>query len=320
MSARLPRAVKIVEVGPREGFQFEGMADPAAIPTARKLELIRALAATGLRTIQAVSFVSTRAVPQMADAELICEGLPDAEGVAFTGVYLNDKGLERALAAPRLTITADLILAASEAFALRNQRRTFDEEVAMQRAMAALYARHGIPIRNANIMAAFGCNHEGDVPLARVMERLEQLIAIAAAQGDRIVAVNLADTMGWANPEQIRRTVGEVRSRWPELSVGLHLHDTRGLAIANLYAALTEGVDRFDTGLGGLGGCPFAGNRGAAGNVATEEVLFLCQELGIDTGVDLPAVIACARLAEEIVGHSLPSTLISASPGRPTRS
>ncbi|HWL47196.1 MAG TPA: hydroxymethylglutaryl-CoA lyase [Sphingomonadaceae bacterium] len=309
----MPNSVEIVEVGPREGFQFEGMGDPRRIALADKLRLIEALAHTGLRRIQVVSFVSPRAVPQMADAEAICAALKPPAGVAFTGIYLNDRGLERALAAPNITIVPELVLSASEAFARRNQRRDFAQEIAMQRTMAQIYADRGLVLDTANIMAAFGSNMEPEIPLATVLEKIAALVGIAAETGSAIRTVNLADTMGWANPALVRRTVRAVRDRWPELRIGLHLHDTRGLGIANVYAALEEGVDRFDTGLGGLGGCPFAGNKGAAGNVSTEEVLFLCRELGIATGVDIGALIACARLAEEIVGHPLPSKLITSS-------
>jgi hydroxymethylglutaryl-CoA lyase len=317
MASALPSRVTLIEVGPREGFQFEGMSDPDRIATSRKVELATALSRTGLGTIQVVSFVSPKAVPQMADAEEICAMLPKVPGVEFTGIYLNDTGLDRAMNASGLTIKAELLLSASEAFALRNQRRTFAEELTMQRAMAAAYRAAGRAIDTANIMAAFGSNMEGHIPVSTVLEKIAALIDIAAEAGGVVTNVNLADTMGWANPTLIRRLVDAVRSAWPSLRIGLHLHDTRGLAIANVYAALVEGVDRFDTGIGGLGGCPFAGNRGAAGNVATEEVVFLCRELGIETDIDLDALVDCARLAEDIVGHPLPSKLLTASLHRP---
>jgi hydroxymethylglutaryl-CoA lyase len=317
MPSALPPCVELIEVGPREGFQFEGMVDPDRIPTHRKVELATALAQTGLRTIQVVSFVSPKVVPQMADAEAVCAALPRVDGVEFTGIYLNDSGLARALAVSGLVIKAELLLSASEGFALRNQRRTFADELAMQRTMAAAYRHAGIAIDTANIMAAFGSNMEGDIPVATVLEKIGALIDIAAEAGGALTHVNLADTMGWANPALVHRLVDAVRSAWPHVRIGLHLHDTRGLAIANVFAALEAGVDRFDTGLGGLGGCPFAGNRGAAGNVATEEVVFLCRELGIETGVDLDALVACAHLAADIVGHPLPSKLLTASLHRP---
>jgi hydroxymethylglutaryl-CoA lyase len=168
-------------------------------------------------------------------------------------------------------------------------------------------------------MGAFGCNYEGDVPLSRVTQLADRLHDIAAETGDSLHTLSLADTMGWANPELIRRVVGAVRERWPDLRIAMHLHDTRGLGIANFYAALLEGVDLFDTAVAGLGGCPFAGHKGAAGNVCTEEVVFLCQELGIETGVDLDKLIECSRFAETIVAHPLPSKLLYARTRRASR-
>jgi hydroxymethylglutaryl-CoA lyase len=301
--------VKIVEVGPREGFQFEGIRDPNRISVDRKIELIERLSHCGLQQLQIVSFVHPRIVPQMADAEEICRRVRPAPGVTLTGIYLNDTGLNRALAAPALALIPELVLSASESFALRNQKRSFAEDEAMQRQMAALYQAHGMKVDTANIMAAFGCNYEGEIPLSCVLDKISLLAEIAAAAGGGLRHVLLADTMGWANPQQIKTTVAAFNDRFPGVELGLHLHDTRGLGIANVYAALTAGVSRFDAAVGGLGGCPFAGITGAAGNVATEEVVFLCQQLGIETGVDLEALIGCAKLAEEIVGHPLPGKL-----------
>ena len=309
----LPPGITLVEVGPREGFQFEGIGQPQKIATADKVRLIDMLAETGMTTIQMVSFVSPRQVPQMADAEAICAAVTPKPGVRYTGIYLNDTGLRRAIATGRLAISGKLTLTASEAFSLRNQRRSLAEDRAMQRRIAALYQAHGYPIDTAAIMAAFGCNYEGAVPTARVLDQIAALRDIAAEVGSTIRTVMLADSMGWADPELVRRTVGAVRTRWPDLRIGLHLHDTRGLAIANVLAGLYAGVDLFDTAVGGLGGCPFAGNQGAAGNVCSEEVVFLCQRLGVATGVDLEKLVACARFAETIVGHPLPSALLTAS-------
>jgi hydroxymethylglutaryl-CoA lyase len=307
-----PGRVDIVEVGPREGFQFEGIGNPDAIAFDDKMRLIDALGATGLKTIQIVSFVHPRQVPQMADAPQILDALNPVPGVHYTGITLNDVGLKRAMTFPKLTLMADLVLSASEAFALRNQKRTLAEDAAAARRMAEVYRDAGLKVTAGNVMAAFGCNFEGAVSLARVRERVRILSDIAAETGGRLNVINLADTMGWADPEQIRRTVAAVREEWPDARICLHLHDTRGLAIANIHAALREGVDRFETAVGGLGGCPFAGFRGAAGNVATEEVIFLCQRLGIETGIDLAAMIETARLAGSIVGHPVASRLAHA--------
>ena len=309
----LPKSVEILEVGPREGFQFEGIGRPDAITFDHKLALIDALGRTGLKTIQIVSFVHPKQVPQMADAERILEALQLEPGVAYTGIYLNDVGLKRARNSPKLTLIPDIVLSASEAFAIRNQRRTLSEDAVAARQMGTLYREFGLAVTVGNVMAAFGCNYEGPIPLERVLDRVSVLSDIARETGGRLELVNLADTMGWADPNLIKRTVTAIRERWPDTRIGLHLHDTRGLAIANVYAALLEGVDRFESAIGGLGGCPFAGHSGAAGNVATEEVAFLCSRLGIATGIDLDLLLNAAALAETVVGHPLPSRLARAA-------
>lgn len=316
----LPRSIALVEVGPREGFQYEGIGQPDKIATADKVRLVEMLAGTGLKTIQMVAFVSPKQVPQMADAEAVCTAVTPRPGVRYTGIYLNDTGLKRAIATGGLAITGKITLTASETFCLRNQKRTLAEDEAMQRRMAAVYAQNGYTVTAGSVMAAFGCNYEGPVPLPRVLDLVATLHRIADESGGALQTLSLADTMGWADPELVRRTVAAVRDRWPALRIGLHLHDTRGLAIASTYAALLEGVDLFDTAVAGLGGCPFAGHQGAAGNVCTEEVVFLCRQLGIETGVDLDALVECARFAEMIAGHPLPSALLSASlrTGAPT--
>jgi len=315
----LPSQVTLVECGPREGFQFEGIGQPDKISTADKIRLVEALAETGMRTIQFASFVSPRQVPQMADSEAVCAVITKRPGVNYTGIYLSDVGLKRAIATGKLTITGRVYLTASEAFGLRNQKRNLAEDLEMQRKMAAIFRDNGHPVEHGGLMAAFGCNYEGEIPLARIMAMTADLHDVAAEAGGALKRLSLSDTMGWANPELIRRTVGAVRERWPGLRISLHLHDTRGLGIANVYAGLLEGVDHFDTGLGGLGGCPFAGHKAAAGNVCSEEVVFLCRELGIETGVDLDRLIECARLAEAIVGHPLPSKLLNSGTARPAQ-
>jgi hydroxymethylglutaryl-CoA lyase len=161
-------------------------------------------------------------------------------------------------------------------------------------------------------MAAFGCNYQGDITPTQVVRTLQDGLAIAADADAEVTLLSLADTMGWATPARIERVVGEVRARWPEKEVSLHLHDTRGLAVANAHAGLRMGVHRFDATVGGLGGCPFAGQKGAAGNICTEELVLLCEEMGIETGVNLDRLIEVGRMAETIVGHPLPSELIHA--------
>src|ERR1700691_4049916 len=305
--SNLPAAVHIVEEGPREGFQFE----KGAIPTARKIALIDALSHTGLDHIQIVSFVNPKAVPGMADAEDVVRGLTPQSDVAYTALWLNAQGFERALKHKnRLSVTGTIQLAASEKFLKRNQNRTADQQLAGQHAIVELYKANGVAVERGSVMAAFGCNFEGDVPVARVVALVGQILDIANEHGVKLTYVTLADTMAWATPLSVKRVVGALRERWPDLDIALHLHDTRGMPIANAYAGLEMGVTRFDSSVAGLGGCPFAGHQGAAGNVCTEDLVFLCDEIGIETGIDLGALIECARLAEDVVGHPLPGSVM----------
>lgn len=305
----LPKSVEIHEEGPREGFQIE----PGPISTAQKIQLIEALAETGLHHIQVCSFVNPRVVPGWADAEAVVAGFKAKPGVEYTGLFFNGNGLDRALAfADKLTITGSISLTASEAFTRKNLNRSHAENLDAMRKHAALHLAKGIPVTRLGVMAAFGCNYQGDISPAQVVSTLADGMQIAAEVGATIELFSLADTMGWASPARIERTLGEVRSRWPEQQLSLHLHDTRGLAVANAHAGLKMGVTRYDATVGGLGGCPFAGQKGAAGNICTEELVLLCEEMGIATGVDLDRLIEVGRLAEEIVGHVLPSELIHA--------
>ncbi|MCR0982734.1 hydroxymethylglutaryl-CoA lyase [Roseomonas populi] len=305
----LPKRVHIQEEGPREGFQIE----PGPIPTADKIRLIEALAETGLEHIQVCSFVSPKIVPGWADAEDTVAGFKAKPGVRYTALWFNESGLNRALAfRDKLAISGSISLTASEGFTKKNLNRTHEENLAAMRKQTALHLSHGVPVRRIGVMAAFGCNYQGDISPAQVISTIEDGLAIAAEAGAEITDVSLADTMGWAMPSRIERVLGEVRSRWPEKRITLHLHDTRGLAVANAHAALKMGIDRFDTTVGGLGGCPFAGQKGAAGNICSEELVLLCHEMGIETGVDLDALIEVGRMAEAIVGHQLPSELIHA--------
>jgi hydroxymethylglutaryl-CoA lyase len=302
----LPKSVRINEEGPREGFQIE----TGPIPTARKIELIDSLSGAGLQQIQVVSFVSPKAVPGMADAEDVVRGFTRRDGVRYTALWLNDKGLERAIAAGKLDVKGSLSLTASEKFLLRNQKRTLAENLEAQHSIIGMYKHYNVPVERAGIMAAFGCNFEGDIGVQRLFELIEQIRELAAQYALDIKVLSLADTMAWATPEAIRRVVGAVRSRYPQFEISLHLHDTRGMGIANAYAGLQMGVAIFDAAVAGLGGCPFAAHAGAAGNVCTEDLVFMCQEMGIETGVDLDALLESARLAEEIVGHPLPGAVM----------
>ena len=303
----LPAAVHITEEGPREGFQIE----KGPIATANKIALIDALSQTGIDRIQIVSFVNPKNVPGMADAEDVVRGITPRPGVAYTALWLNEKGFQRALKfSDRLTNTGTIQLSASEKFSIRNQNRTAARQLAGQHAIVDMYKASGVPVERGSIMAAFGCNFEGDIPMSRLLTLTEQILEVAREHGVTLRYLTLADTMAWATPLAVKHAVGALRERWPELDVALHLHDTRGMAIANAYAGLEMGVTRFDSSVAGLGGCPFAGHQGAAGNICTEDLVFMCDELGIRTGIDLDALIECARVAETIVGHPLPGSVM----------
>jgi hydroxymethylglutaryl-CoA lyase len=302
----LPKKVQINEEGPREGFQFE----KGPIATQRKIELIDALSQTGLKQIQVCSFVPPKNVPGMADADDVVRGFEKRPGVRYTALWLNEKGLHRALGFDKLDVKGSISLTASEAFLKRNQNRTMAENVEAQRRIIDMYKENRVPVERASIMAAFGCNFEGDVSTQRVLDLAQQALDLAAEADLEIKVFSLADTMAWATPGSVKRVVGAMREKFPHLKLALHLHDTRGMGIANAYAGMEMGVDIFDASVAGLGGCPFAAHKGAAGNVCTEDLVFMCEEMGIDTGVDLDALIAAAQLAEEVVGHPLPGSVM----------
>jgi hydroxymethylglutaryl-CoA lyase len=302
----LPSSVHINEEGPREGFQIE----KGPIPTARKIALIDALSQTGIDHIQIVSFVNPKAVPGMADAEEVVRGITPRPGVDYTALWLNEKGFERALRQNRLANKGTIQLAASEKFLKRNQNRTAEQQLAGQHAIVEMYKAASVPVERGSIMAAFGCNFAGDIPVSHVVDLVQQILDVAKEHGVTLTYVTLADTMAWATPLAVKRMVGALRERWPDLAFALHLHDTRGMAIANAFAGLEMGVTRFDAAVAGLGGCPFAGHNGAAGNVCTEDLVFMCNEFGIKTGIDLDALIECAKLAEDVVGHPLPGSVM----------
>ncbi len=302
----IPKAVRIVEVGPRDGLQIE----KAILSVDDKLRLIESAIASGICEIEVGSFVRPGAVPQMADTERVVELLPHHADVLYRGLWLNEKGLQRALATVRLAIDGRLVVTPSDTFARRNMNAGYADLLARIPQWIEAYRRAHIAVDMLAIQAAFGCNYEGDIPSERIVELVERVTEILTEHGEALHRVTLADTMGWANPLQIKRLLGVLRERWPGLGIKLHLHDTRGLAIANALAGMEMGVATFDASFGGLGGCPFAGNAGAAANICTEDLVFLCDEIGIETGIDLEAAIATARLAERLVGHELPGKVM----------
>ena len=303
----MPTKVMINEEGPREGFQIEKV----PVPTAGKIRLIDALSETGVKHIQTVSFVNPKRVPGWADADAVVEGQKYNPNVEYTPLWLNPKGFERALQyRDKLALKGRVTVYASETFMIRNQNTDDQQNLAMQRQQVEQYKVAGLPVSSIIVNAAFGCNFMGDVPDARVLEVLGWAFGVADEYGEKPKRIRMADSMAWATPDRIKRTVGAVRNRYPDMAINLHLHDTRGMAIANAYAGLEMGVADFDSAVAGLGGCPFAGHAGAAGNVCTEDLVFLCEEMGIETGIDLDKLIETARIAEEVVGRSLPGSVM----------
>ncbi len=302
----LPATVHLMEVGPRDGLQIE----PTLLTTAQKLELLEAIAEAGVAEIEVGSFVNPKAVPQMADSEAVFARLARSPGVAYRGLWLNPRGLDRAVATGRVDLEGRLQLTASEAFVKRNTNRSIEETFADIPDWIARYRAAGVVPDCVAVMAAFGCNFEGDVPVARVVTLIARAETLLAEAGSALRHATLADTMGWATPDRIRRMVGALRERWPGLAIRLHLHDTRGTAMANALAALEMGVREFDGSIGGLGGCPFAGHKGAAGNICTEDLAHMCEEMGVATGLDLPALVRAAQLAESMLGHPLPGKVM----------
>ena len=297
----LPKRVDLHEEGPREGFQIEA----GPISTADKVRFCEALADTGLHDVQCVSFVDARRVPGMADAMEVAQAIRMRPDVHYTGIALNLRGYERAVESP-LHITGGIQMSASNTFSMHNTNKDNAQTLHEQRRQMAFFRERGIPVESAIVMTAFGCNFEGSIAPETVRDCVGELLAIADEFGVTLDRVRLADTVGWASPAQVQRVVGMVREKWPDLRLGLHLHDTRGTGMANALMGLQMGIESFDSSCAGLGGCPFAGHKGAAGNICTEDLVFMCHEMGIETGIDLDALIECARMAEDIVGHALP--------------
>jgi hydroxymethylglutaryl-CoA lyase len=298
-----PKQVEFHEEGPREGFQME----KATYPLADRLALIDALAATGLKQVQCASFVSPRAVPQMVDSPELFAQLKKRPGTRYTALWLNDNGFERARACEQVDIDGKIVFYVTEPFSQRNNNCSVTENRARQLGWIDRYIALGIPLEQAYVVTSFGCNLGGPVPVSAITDVVRWLADVCADRRIPFPAFYLADTMGWAHPEEIKRRVGAVREIVPQARIGLHLHDTRGLGGANVYAALQMGVELFDSSVAGLGGCPFAEhkNGSAAGNICTEDMVFMCEEMGIATGIDLEKLVEASRLAERIIGRPL---------------
>ena len=286
-------AIEIVEVSPRDGLQNER----TIVSTGEKLSLVARAIEAGVRRIEVTSFVNPRAVPQMADADDLCAGLPPRDDVTYIGLVMNLRGAERAIATGRID-QLGAVAVSTDTFAMANQGQTSDGSVDASRTIIARAREAGLT-GQVTIAASFGCPFEGEVADERVLAMAE---AIAEAGA---VEIGLADTIGVANPAHVSRLVERVRAAIAPLPVRVHFHNTRGTGLANVWAAFGSGASIVDASIGGLGGCPFA--PGAAGNVATEDVVYMLERAGIGTGLDLDRLIAANHWLAGVMNKELPA-------------
>jgi hydroxymethylglutaryl-CoA lyase len=302
----LPKSVQIREVGPRDGFQNE----PEVIATADKVRLIDCLSKTGLRRLEATSFVRPDVIPQLADAEEVLGAIERVEGVSYTVLIPNERGLERGLAlmqetGTRLFDEVNLFLSASETHNRKNVNRSIEESLSGLERVIARAREEGLRCEGV-IAVSFGCPYEGEVPPERVLGIAERLAAAGCEE------VGFGDTTGMANPLQVREFFGRAGERLAGVELTAHFHNTRGQGLANVLAALEAGVASFESSFGELGGCPVP--KGATGNIATEDLVSMLHEMGIETGIDLPRLLGCARAVQDVLGRPLSGHLLTAGP------
>jgi hydroxymethylglutaryl-CoA lyase len=292
--------VEIREVGPRDGLQNE-----APIPVEQRVALIDALSGTGLQAIEAASFVHPKAIPPMAGSGEVMAAIERAPGVRYRALVPNERGALDALACGVDEI--EVVMSISETHNLKNIKMTPDESVGQIVALTELAHREGTPVE-AILSTAFGCAYEGDVDPARVARYTRRVLDEAGVDG-----VSFGDTSGMASPRVVEELLDALEAEGVDVStIGLHFHDTRNLGLANILTGLQRGVRKFDASIGGLGGCPYS--PGATGNVPTEDVVHMVEDLGFATGVDLERLIEAGRLAQELVGRELPSAVLRAGP------
>jgi hydroxymethylglutaryl-CoA lyase len=294
-------AVRIREVGPRDGFQNE----PEVIPTAEKLRLIGMLADAGLRRIEVTSFVRPDVIPQLADGDEVLAGLEPRDGVAFSVLIPNRHGLERALARRERFQEANFFLSASETHNRKNVNRSIADSLADLEGTIGAAREAGLRCECV-ISTSFGCPYEGEVAADRVLEIAGRLAGFGCEE------VGFGDTTGMANPRQVGKFFARAPERLPGVELTAHFHNTRGQGLANVLAALEAGVTSFESSFGELGGCPVP--PGATGNIATEDLVSMLEEMGIATGVELPRLLEASRAAQELLGRPLGAHLITAGP------
>ncbi|MBM4236300.1 MAG: hydroxymethylglutaryl-CoA lyase [Firmicutes bacterium] len=289
------KEILITDVTARDGFQME----KAWIPTATKIDIINKIIATGVKRIEAAAFVSPKKVPQMRDAEEVVRKIEKRKGLRTAALVANYKGVKRALAAGVDEIQA--VLSVSETHNVANIDRDIKTSINEIGEMADLAKQHG-KIFNVSLSTVFGCSYEGLIPVEKTA------IVIEALARCEIANFVLSDTNGMANPRQIYEYSTKLQKEFPQLKFGLHFHNARGMGLANALAGYEAGIERFDSAVGGIGGCPFTLN--AAGNVCTEDLVFMFQEMGLKTGIDVPKLIKLAQKIEALFGRTLPGYMM----------
>jgi hydroxymethylglutaryl-CoA lyase len=297
----LPEKVRIREVGPRDGFQNE----PETIPTADKVRLIDMLASSGLRRLEVTAFVRPDVIPQLADAEEVLASVSRPDGVAYSILIPNLRGLERALAHRDRFDEVNLFLSASETHNRKNVNRSIAESLDGIEAAVARAREEGLRCEGV-ISTSFGCPYEGEVPPERVFDIAERLAGFGCEE------IGFGDTTGMANPRQVREFFDAARQRLRGVELTAHFHNTRGQGLANVLAALEQGIDSFESSFGELGGCPVP--PGSTGNIATEDLVSMLEEMGVGTGIDLPRLIEASRAAQEVLGRPLGAHVLTAGP------
>ncbi|WP_206956232.1 hydroxymethylglutaryl-CoA lyase [Trinickia acidisoli] len=292
------RRIHLQEVGPRDGLQ----AECAFVETHDKIALVDALSKSGVAKIEVTAFVSPQAIPALRDAEIVLREIEREPGVVYTALVPNVRGAERAIDARADEL--NLVMSASESHNLSNLRMTRDQSFGSLKTVAGIARDAGLPV-NISLSCAFGCPMEGDVAEDAVLEWARRFIEEAGARG-----VTLCDTTGMAYPPQVARLTAAFIERWPHTELTLHFHNTRGMGLANVLAAIDAGANRFDASLGGIGGCPYA--PGASGNVCSEEIVHALEWMGYDTGVDLYTLIEAAKRLPALIGHDTPSQIVKA--------
>ena len=291
------RRIYMQEVGTRDGLQME----QAFVPTEDKIALVNALSAAGLAKIEVTSFTSPTAIPALRDAEIVMREIERRPGVVYTALVPNMRGAERAIESK--TDELNLVMSASETHNLANLRMTREQSFTSLAQVVTLAHEADVEV-NVSLSCVFGCPMEGDVAEAEVFGLVQRFADLGVG------GITLCDTTGMAYPSQVAHTTAAARARWPGMDFTLHFHNTRGMGLANVLAAIDAGADRFDASLGGLGGCPYA--PGASGNVCSEEIVHALQLMGFDSGVDLPALIAAAERLPGLIGHDIPSQIVKA--------